>query len=331
MKAETVARSGITRTDLFVETRPSPDQVFFQTLLETEFLCTNQRVDHRFVGGTVTGLFKYNRDTGLLDTRMDVDPVKREIRLALTNRPRMFRENGTVTDVDFVCLCPDESKMEIINGGFRNIARQTSRLGYRPPYVSAEFVRRFNSEHQNGTLFQRNIKERLKQMVTVFEIDQNGQLYLGLDPVRVPISRESVAPWHLIDEDSGLKITTFNPYAHALCYGIRMAIGNSGYKQKDVLPDPSYNGQNKIDIVSRMAEEFARQYQGKTGRDIREEYQDWHEYRWLLATSGDGWTTIKRRIGKLYWDHGGGDLSQGNGGPLIQKISTLSNRFTGRN
>lgn len=303
---------------LKAEAKLSPDEVFFRTLVGVEGMCISLDVDHRFVGGTVTDLFRP-------DTLMDVNPQTRVITLTNSNPPTVFRPGGrSVNDVDLVCFGQDRDTFHRVTAGFKALAEEARQAGYPAPYVSAESARWIDAGHRSGIIFLRDLGQHLRQWVTVFEVDPEGNLALAIDPVRQPISWASVEQWKIIAGD--LTITTFNPIAHALCYRIRMP---SGYKDKDLESSDVYGGLNKIQFLWKFAEEFARQYQEKTGVDIKEQYQSWQQYRQALDEARDGWTKVKRGVVGFYWKHGGTLISRGEGGKISQIISKWSNRFAG--
>jgi hypothetical protein len=302
-----------------VERRPSLDEFFVQTLSNVEDLCTGLEIDHRFVGGTISDLYRP-------DTQIEIDPEKRTITLDPFNPPTMLRPDGTVRDADLVCFSQDQSEIREAVSGFREIAKEAKRLGLPCPYTSIESAKWVASEREEGTIFLRDWKKRLRQWVTAFEVHQDSNsgchLSLAIDPVRQEIPVRSVEPWHI--KAGNLTLTAFNPYTHWMCYRIRAP---SGVKKKDLELLPVYGGLSRITFLKKFAQRFIDQLREQTGVNIREDYEPWWQYEQALAEASGGLLPLRRQLERLYWDTIGTSASRGRGfwGP----ISRLSNKFTG--
>lgn len=291
----------------------SADELFLQAILNVQRLGEEYEIDHRFVGGTITDLLNSQ-------TAVSFDHKNRVMRLKNYNPPAMFRSSdGTIKDVDLICFCPDLQRFQEFT---RQLKEQTNqaRIVERPrPHISVEPT--FYNPHWPE-------RKRWRQFVTTFDVDKTGALSLNFGQIHQSISWESVAPWQVKLDRDGVYFTTLNPYAHALCYLLRVP---SGIKRKDkeIFPDsarPTGRG-SKVSLLMNLAHQAdidgkPRGYQYKDGH-----YQPWVEYIKKLLKQPDPLTAFKARFTRAYWDGPGEAIAHGRG--AFRTLSTLSNRMSG--
>lgn len=273
-----------------------------EIVCQIEKLCQEAGITHRFVGGVAY--------SGLLTdkTTFKVDVATRTVRLKKHRQLPVFRDDGTVRDIDLITFCPNSEKIGDLK---RMITRQAlvSGLGDKFPFVSVENAV-FNDDKKHNKIFQ--------FVYSVFIDGQDfgrGRVYLVYESIREEISWRSLEPWTVILED-GRKYTVRNPYGDLLGYLIRTPIG---FKPKD---------REKLALMEPLVDETIKL--GKSqGIDYfgDDYYGPWLNFFQKMATAG-GTVGLKREIIKTYWDIFGTKLAHGKG-PVGKVISRLGNQFTG--
>lgn len=280
-------------------------------MLQVEKYCQQNNLDHRFVGGALTDLIGPH-------TEFRIDVKNRTVQLINPNGHSLRRSSDdTVKDIDLVAFTKDMGRFLASQKEFKKWRLDTEERGLEFPNISVEAARHPDWPARNG----------LKQFVSAFEFDTDGKVYLVFDSLEQEISKKSLEPW-TIDIGNGVKITTFNPVAHALCYSLRTP---SGIKRKDLEPIgqlEELNGKpySKIDLVNKLAHQVLAEAD-KAGADFKEEYADWEKYIRNLSNDPNILTRAKATITSIYWNTIGTSISHGAG--LFKGLSTLSNRFTG--
>lgn len=283
---------------------------YLEIIDQIEQYCQEMGLDHRFVGGTFTDFIGRN-------TEYKIDIANHTIELINPNGSTMTRKDNTIKDVDLVLFSADRTNILKAREEFRRRRLEAQKNGKPFPNISAETAWHPGWPKRNN----------LKQMVTVFEFDENGQPYLAFGSIKKPINPESLAPWKVIIED-GRKITTFHPLGHLECYYLRSP---SGVKKKDTEPIDSYDGAgkkpySKLDMLERLAEKVLAE--GRTTEvDDKNTFRGWREYTNVLQNTPDPLIRVKAAMLSVYWGTIGTPLAHGVG-PL-RGLSTLSNRFTG--
>lgn len=273
-----------------------------EIVCQIEKLCQETWITHRFVGGVAySGLLKDK-------TTFKVDVAARTVYLKKHRELPVFRDDGTVRDIDLMTFCPDQEKIASLK---RMISRQAliSGLGDKFPFVSVENAV-FNDDKKHNKIFQ--------FVYSVFidgEDFGKGRVYLVYEGIREEISWQSLEPWMVVLED-GRKYTVRNPYGDLLGYLIRTPIG---FKPKD---------REKLALMEPLVDETIKL--GKSqGIDYFGDgyYGPWLNFFQKMATAG-GTVGLKREIIKTYWDIFGTKLAHGKG-PVAKVISRLGNQFTG--
>lgn len=268
-----------------------------------------QGLDARFVGGSLT-------DWIGPQTTFTIDPLKRTIKLHNPKDSVLIRSDGTVKDADLVCFTSDRSKFTDAKGVFKKWGLAAKRLGISYPYISMESAR--HSDWPKRQVW--------KQMVTAFEMDEQGTPRLAFGKVDQVIKPESLASW-TVDLGDGTTITTFNPIAHRLCYSLRCP---SGVKKKDnemLGTLPSGEGYSKIGLLDNLAyQTLIAGY--RLGIDYSVLFAEWNTYIEALSGKPDVLTRAKKTVIGLYWNTIGTDVAHGKG--FWVKASHLSNRLTGQ-
>lgn len=283
---------------------------YIRIINEIEKYCQESGLDHRFVGGTLTDLIGPQ-------TEFEIDIDRKRINLKNPNYPSLIRSDGTSKDVDLAVFTPDKTKFEAAKQLFKEWGLKAREGGLQFPHISVEAAKHPNWQPR---------RNKFKQFVTVFEYDQEGNPYLTFGSIDQKINPDSLEPW-TIEAEHGIKISTFNPVAHTLCYALRVP---SGVKKKDkevIGTDYSGKPYNKMGMIGRLAHEMLTTGREK-GIDYKSEYYtDWINYIHTLSRKPDLLTKIKGMITGLYWDTIGTKVAHGAG--VFAKLSTLSNRFTG--
>lgn len=323
------------------ESRLRESELYLQDILAVEEACNRHGINHRFVGGTFTDLLGPA-------TQTIIDIERKTIHLENYNPPTAVRSDGTIKDADLICFCEDQEKVAKAQREIQGLA-VTAKKQRRPfPFVSLEPTHYSDwPEHK-----------RWKQFVTTFEVDKKGDLSLNFGRIHQSITWESVEPWR-VDLGNGVSFTILNPFAHALCYVLRVP---SGVKKKDkeILTDPSWGPYSKMSILMRVASRV--HVAGEEHRlDYKRLYQPWVEYirrltklppladikdpillakmflRYPEETIGDlvdelrshpdPLTWLKARVTKAYWDGPGEAVAHGRG--VFKKLSKLSSKMSG--
>ena len=274
----------------------SDEERYNKILLGIEDYCYQNQLDHRFVGGTLTDLIGSQ-------TELDIDIGTRTIRLIEPNSQTMTRPDGTVKDIDLVIFSDDQQAFVKAKETFESWSQiaQTANMPF--PQISVEAAYHPSWPSRN----------KLKQFVSAFEMDQEGKLYLAFGDTTQQISKESIEPWH-ITLDNGTRLTVFNPLAHRLCYELRVP---SGLKPKDLDKMPTLVG-----FSSRVIEA------GTTnGVDYMALYGDWQSYILKLHNHPDPLTRVKAGITGLYWRTLGTQIAHGSG--FLGGLSKFNNKMNG--
>ncbi len=273
---------------------------YLEILSNIEQYFRQANLDHRIVGGTVTDFIGPN-------TSFRIDPETRTVKLINPNGTTLTRPDGTIKDIDVIIFSPNRYKFEEAK---RDVRAWGESNGQPLPNISIEAARYPDWPERN----------KLKQFVTAFEYDKEGNPFLAFGSTKQEIRQNSLAPWTMnID---GISITILNPVAHALCYALRNPSGVKK-KDKDRIGDTKHN---KMGVVGRFAHQVLIAGREK-GVDYKENYRGWLDYIHALRNNPDPLTGAKSRIIKLYWDTVGTSVSHGVG--ILHKLSTLSDRFTG--
>lgn len=272
------------------------DERYVQILAGIENYCSQNNLNHRFVGGTLTDLIGPQ-------TEFEIDAAGKTIRLKGSNPQIMMRGDGTVKDVDLVIFSNNRQTYIEARNTFAAWARTAKAENIPFPQISVEAAYHPGWPKRN----------RLKQFVSAFEVDGKGHLALTFGNVRQQIPHESIEPWTVILEN-GTRLTTFNPVAHRLCYQLRVP---SGIKPKD---------RNKMPTLLEFAQKTIAA--GLVlGINYVTMYQPWITYIDKLQNHPDPLTKVKGTATKLYWETLGTQVSHG-AGPL-GRLSRLSDKLSG--
>lgn len=292
-----------------IETQTSINERYIQAIRDVETLGNKLEIDHRFVGGTFTDLINPQ-------TRVVVDHHHRVIHLENYNPLTMLRTDGTVKDIDLICFCPDQERFHQLKQLFEKQMVNAKKRREYYPFVSVE-----PTHHPNWPK-----RKRWKQFVTTFDVDEKGVLSLNFGRVHQPISWESVEPWR-VDFNNGVSFTILNPYAHALCYLLRIPSGVKNKDRKISVDSEVRKPYSKISILMRLAAQI--NMDGKiNGYDYRGSlYQSWIEYIRMLLKHPDPLTAFKAKITRAYWNGPGEAIAHGRG--ILNPLSKLSNRMSG--
>jgi hypothetical protein len=273
-----------------------------EIVCQIERLCQEMEIAHRFVGGVAY--------SGLLtsETSFKVSVPTKTVRLKNHRELPVFRDDGTVRDIDLVTFCPDPEKIAQLK---KMISSQAviSGLGDKYPFVSVENAV-FNNDKKHNKIFQ--------FVYSVFidgEDFGKGRVYLVYENIREEISWKSLEAWTIVLQD-GKKYTVRNPYGDLLGYLVRTPIG---FKPKD---------REKLALMEPLVDETI-ELGKKQGVDYfgDDYYGPWLNFFQKMATAG-GTVGLKREIIKTYWDIFGTKLAHGKG-PVAKVISRLGNQFTG--
>lgn len=270
-------------------------------------LCEEWDANHRFVGGTFTDLINPRTKA-----RFDFDANI----IYLTNHTptQLIRSDGTVKDVDIISFIEDPAEFQLIKRKLERLEKAAKSNGGKFPHVSIEPTRFPNFPPRNPLL----------QLVSGFEVDENGDLYLTYDRIRQKVDWETVEPWDVVLPDN-TSFTVLNPYAHALRYLMRVPSGVKG-KDKELKRE---NGQtyNKMSPYVNLALLFAEQAQFNYGLDIDGLYAPWIDFIMEMRYDSSLGMKAKRAVTGTYWDTVGTALAHGKG--IFEPIAKLGDRFTG--
>lgn len=278
---------------------PQPEaEQYTRILAELENYCRRHNLDHRFVGGTLTDLIG-------LQTEFEIDAAGKTIKLINPNPQTMIRGDNTIKDIDLVIFSKDRQVYLEARRTFAYWARAARERHLPFPQISVEAA-----YHPDRNWPKRN---KLKQFVTAFEVDDAGNITLAFGNIRQQIQRESVESWTVILEN-GTRLTVFSPIAHRLCYELRVP---SGIKPKDI---------DKMPLLTEFARKTIAEG-SKHGIDYTAMYQTWQTYIDRLKNHPDPLTRAKAAATGLYWRTLGTQVAHGTG-PL-GRLSKLSDRLSG--
>lgn len=228
----------------------------------------------------------------------------------------MIRSDGTVKDFDLVAFCEYREVFEDAKQRLKVEEKAHKEKGEPFPNVSIEPTRFANWPKRKSVL----------QFVSGIEVDENNNPYFTFDKLKQPVSWQSLAPWRIVlTQHNDTSITTFDPFAHALRYCMRVP---SGVKKKD-RETHTENGErfNKMSLLMRfgmMVEAQARQH----GQDYRHDlYKPWFDFIRAMMHDPHLSVSIKRVITKNYWDTVGTAFSHGVG--IFKPLADLGDRFAG--
>lgn len=272
-----------------------------------EDYCKSAKLDHRFVGGTVSDFIGPQTD-------YRIDVKQRKVVLINPNQPSMIRSDKTVKDIDIVVFTPDRQKYEEATQKFENLQISESKTGAAFPFISVEAARHADWPPRNIW----------KQFVSAFEYDSAVQPHLVFGVTDQRINPDSLQPWK-IDIGDGFEITTFHPLGHMLCYALRVP---SGVKRKDktVLGEKEFGTFNKMGLLGRLAVR-TREEEAQAGLNGSQSFREWADYIRTLSRNPDMLTKVKSVVTRLYWDTIGTTVAHGSG--IFAKLSTGSNKLTG--
>jgi phosphatidylglycerophosphate synthase len=290
-----------------IERQISPEtKNYFRILSLVEQYCQENLLDHRFVGGSLTDFIGPQ-------TRFTIDAHNRTISFENPNSPTLFRSDGTVKDVDLVIFSKDRKAFKEARQTFKKWKREAQEQGIPFPIISAEAAR-YPDWPQ---------RRKLLQFVTSFEVRSGDRLFLTYGEVEQEIPKETIDPW-TVDLGDSTTITVLHPFAHALCYMLR--VPRIKYKDKEINRTEDGSKYNKTNLVMRLAREAIRTG-AEVGIDYKEMYTDWITYIKTLQNNPDWVTRIKTAITKWYWNSIGTDVSHGKG--FLNVLASLSDRFSG--
>lgn len=268
--------------------------------------CEDLDINHRFVGGTLTDLINPGTKARF-DFGIDI------IRLNGYTSPKLYRSDGTVKDVDLISFAENPSDFRRAKRTLARIEKDAKEEGIRFPHVSIESTRFPDFPPRNPFL----------QLVSGFEVDEKGDLFLTYDRIRQKIDWETVSPWRVVLDD-GTSFTTLNPFAHALRYSMRVPFGIKN-KDREVKKE---NGliYNKMSPYVDLALEFAERAEDR-GINMTELYSPWIEFIARMRLDRSFQMKAKRLGTDLYWSSLGTALAHGRG--LFSPFASLGDRFTG--
>lgn len=275
---------------------PISEQDYLQIISSVENYCRQNNLDHRFVGGTVTDLIGPQ-------TTFEIDILNRKISLFNTNTLSMIRSDGSVKDMDLVVFTRNRKDFLRARKTFE-LREAEAKAQNRPfPQVSVEAAYQQNWPRRS----------RLKQFVSAFEFDQDGDISLAFGDTVQEIPVESIEPW-TIDIDGQTQITALNPVAHRTCYDLRVP---SGMKPKDVA---------KMPPIEKFAIEVIKEGLTKD-IDYTEMYANWWAYVEKLQKQPDLLTKVKGKITGFWWKTLGTAATHGKG--PFGTLARLNNRMNG--
>lgn len=294
---------------------------YIGTILEMERIFKEAGLDHRFVGGTFTDLLSPQ-------TTSAIDVEKRTVSLINSPRPVPRRKDGTTKDIDIVCFGGEKELIERVEEVYRIQMKKERAKGKPFSYVSLEYANRADWTP----------RKRHRQFVTTFDIDENNVLSLNFRSINQSISWESVEPWTVNVGEKG-SITVLNPYAHALCYALRVP---SGVKKKDketetvTLENDRLKAYNKMFLIMSLAKRVSEvdlrsgikyndKYDPNTG--LTGLYRPWIDYINKLLKDPDPVTWGIAKVTKTYWNTIGTRVA--HGGFPFGVVSRLSNKTGG--
>lgn len=264
-------------------------------VLQIESFCLKNHIDHRFVGGVSFA--------GLLDkkTTWEINIKKKTITLKNYKDLQLFREDGTIRDIDIITFCNDLSKMNAFKRYISILKKDNNSF----PSISIE-----------SAVYDHGKKNLIPQFVTAIEIDKDNTPYFAFDNLKQKISWLSLEPWKIILSDK-IAYTTRNPIADYFAYHLRLP---SGIKPKD---------KTKLILFKKLVDDVLQKGKKEKINYLSDEYYSpWKKYIDTLRTSPKQSIRIKKTLLHLYWNTFGTRLAheQGFFGKLF---SPLSNQFTG--
>lgn len=282
------------------------DEAYIKAIETIEETCRIHGLNHRFVGGTLTDLLNPN-------TQAEIDIENRVVYLTDYNQPKMLRSDGTVKDADLISFLVNQDGFNDGKLALKEKEREAKKEKQPFPHVSIEPIR--------SPMWPRN---RVLQMVSGFETDGQGRLYLTFDHLVQEIDRRTIEPWTIELADNFLSFTTLNPFAHALRYRMRVP---SGVKRKDKEVKIE-NGQVTSKMILLMTLGIQVLEEGKKhGIDYRELYDSWIDFIFAMRKDNTLSVAAKRAITQSYWDTVGTAFAHGRG--ILKPLAELGDRFSG--
>lgn len=276
-------------------TIPNEDD-YLQIVSDIESYCQDNGLDHRFVGGTVSDLIGP-------ETEFQIYVAARRIRLVNANKPTMIREDGSVKDMDLVVFT--KSREDFLRAKSTFERRETEAKAQNQPFPQISIEAAYQPDWPE--------RNKLKQFVSAFEFDQDGNPSLVFGDTNQEIGAETLQPW-TIDIDGWNQITTFNPVAHRLCYELRVP---SGLKPKDVA---------KMPPLEKFATAVIKEGL-ESGIDYHLEFNSWWAYIQKLQRFPDPLTRVKGIITEVWWETLGTSVTHGKG--MLGNLSRFNNRMNG--
>ncbi len=262
-------------------------KTFSSYVKELQSLLEENHVEHRFVGGASFG--------GLLNekTSWQIDISKRSITLKNANLLPLYREDGTMKDIDLISLSPEKLPLSVV----QYMSNPT-----HPPTVIEPAI--FAPQKINA----------IAQLVTDIYVDKHHQPFLVFEPIRQLISWESLEPWTV--HVNNIQYTVRNPIADYFAYQFRSP---SGVKPKD---------EKKVILIKKLVTDIIKE--GKKHHiDYLSDmyYGTWEKYVHDLHSSADSMVKGKQLFMSLYWATIGEYLAHGKG--ISRLFVSLHNKFTG--
>lgn len=271
------------------------------TIQQIELYCNKHTLNHRFVGSVSFG--------GLLNdkTTYDIAITKKAVKLQDHNPVTLYRDDGTVRDIDLILFCDNQKKML----DFKKFLIDLEHVAFRHkvvfPLISVE----------NAIYEGMNIRDPMYQFVTALEVNKKKNLFLTFDDIIQQISWESIEPWKVVLEgEEKTEYTVRNPVADFYAYQFRAP---GGIKPKD---------KEKMDYLKKLAERVI-----KEGREQQIDYlgdtyfTPWRQFIKALAQTTHPRITAKKVILAMYWSTIGTTFAHGKG--VLRYVSIFSNQFTG--
>lgn len=257
---------------------------------------------HRFVGGVLPLKYHHNEDGSVvLDSRVKFDFDNRTMHLENHEPFDLFRSDETNRDIDMIDLSSDPVARKKFRAFVTALRTGASAVNLPHPHVGVEGV-----FYHGGRR-----RRRFAQLVSAFEEDEDGQQYLAFGNLRVAINPRTLEPWRVVFED-GTSVTMLNPFAHYLCYLLRVP---SGTKPKDVQS-------GSLGAQGAVADEFIRQGLDN-GINYMALHTEWYKYIHRLRYRQDVPTWIKAHITNFFWSTIGESVAHGRGvfKPLADKTT----------
>jgi len=167
-----------------VEQPRAETERYLKILSSVEQFCVNSRLNHRFVGGSISDFLGPQ-------TKFKIDSKTKTVSLVDPNIVTLSREDSTIKDIDLLVFTNNEEAVKDARAVFDDWAKKAKEEDAIFPRISIKPAR------YPGWPKQGRVKEFMNSFLAEVKVDDDGQLNAVYCNVSQEIPWETVQPWKI--------------------------------------------------------------------------------------------------------------------------------------